>query len=167
MPTVSDMRGCISTTINCTTNVSDCRTFSHRRVANVLCTCTPKMCLGVATFGNEFNLQCSISSVKSQKNLTNVSSPKLPFYCQFIPFYNYNQKRWRRKKVRKLDIIKLLNTEKWRKKKWNGERTRKRIIGVNYKYKLTVCERSPRHSLVENELSNAFNYYCWYDRMLE
>ena len=37
---------------------------------------------------------------------------------------------------------------------------KKRIIGVNYKYKLTVCERSPRHSLVENELSNAFNYYC-------
>ena len=93
MPTVSDMRGCISTTINCTTNVSDCRTFSHRKVANIFCTCTPKMCLGVATFGSEFNLQCSISSVKSQKKLTNVSSPKLPFYCQFIPFYNYNQKR--------------------------------------------------------------------------
>ena len=75
MPTVSDMRGCISTTINCTTNVSDCRTFSHRKVANIFCTCTPRMCLGVANFGDEFNLQCSISSVKSQKKVTNVTSP--------------------------------------------------------------------------------------------
>jgi len=93
VPTVSDMRGCVSTTINCTRNVSDCRTFTHRKVANIFCKCSPHMCLGVANFDNEFNLQCSMSSVKLRKKLSNVSSPKLPFYCQFIPFYNYNQKR--------------------------------------------------------------------------
>lgn len=92
-PTVSVMRGCISTTINCTRNVSDCRRFTHRKVADIFCKCSPKLCLGVANFNNEFNLQCSISSVKLRKKLTLASSPKLPFYCQFIPFYNYHQKR--------------------------------------------------------------------------
>jgi len=85
-PSVSEMRGCVSTTVNCTTNVEDCRTFSHRKVAKIFCDCTPKLCLGVSNFRNEFNLQCSVPKEPLPKK--NVSSSKLPFYCQFIPFYS-------------------------------------------------------------------------------
>ena len=59
-PTVSEMRGCVSTTVNCTTNVEECRTFGHRKVAKIFCDCTPKLCLGVSNFRNEYNLQCSV-----------------------------------------------------------------------------------------------------------
>ena len=85
-PSVSEMRGCVSTTVNCTTNVEDCRTFSHRKVAKIFCDCTPKLCLGVSNFRNEFNLQCSVPKEPLPKK--NLSSSKLPFYCQFIPFYS-------------------------------------------------------------------------------
>ena len=100
IPTESKMQGCISTTINCTRNRADCRIFTHRKVASVFCKCTPKLCLGVASQGTQFNLQCSMRTVnrkktskssKSSKSLS--SSPKLPFYCQFIPFFSYTQKR--------------------------------------------------------------------------
>merc|ERR1712107_919739 len=44
-PTVSEMRGCVSTTVNCTTDIDNCRTFSHGKVAKIFCQCLPKLCL--------------------------------------------------------------------------------------------------------------------------
>lgn len=94
VPTVSRMRGCISTTINCTRDIVDCRQFQHRKVAMVFCKCTPNLCLGVAAQGrNSFNLQCSMMKRAPDTTL------KLPFYCQFIPFFSYAE-RWRREKER-------------------------------------------------------------------
>ena len=92
--TLSDMRGCVSVTVNCTTNIKHCRTFSHRKVAKIFCDCSPVLCLGISSFRNEYNLQCSISKSPVKKNN---SSLKLPFYCQFIPFFSYTKKRWRSK----------------------------------------------------------------------
>lgn len=87
VPTVSDMRGCVSTTVNCTTDISSCRTYSHRSVAKIFCDCMPKLCLGVSNFNREFNLQCSMS----QKPQT--TSPSRPSFCHFIPFFSNFDKR--------------------------------------------------------------------------
>ena len=86
-PTVSEMRGCVSTTVNCTTDIDNCRTFSHRKVAKIFCQCLPKLCLGVSHFNREYNLQCSTN------HPTQLSSSKLPFYCQFIPFLSNAEKK--------------------------------------------------------------------------
>ena len=120
-PTVSDMRGCVSTTVNCTNDVEQCRTFSHRKVAKIFCECTPKLCLGISNFRNEYNLQCSIShsSTLQKKNLS--TSTKLPFYCQFIPFISYSKKRWRQKKlnVRK-KLVPIYTT--WLNEDWSWQK---------------------------------------------
>lgn len=83
-------RGCISTTINCTKSLDDCRVYSHRNVAEIFCKCVPKMCLGVAPHGEHFNLQCNVR--KKNVSKPKGTSSKLPFYCQFIPFFNYNRR---------------------------------------------------------------------------
>lgn len=95
VPTMSRMRGCISTTINCTRDITDCRTFTHRKVAQVFCRCTPKLCMGVASQADVFNLQCSMRTLKKRKKSKSLKgfSPKLPLYCQFIPFFSYTEKR--------------------------------------------------------------------------
>merc|ERR1711963_1122411 len=103
VPTVSKMRGCISTTVDCTQDTEHCRIFNHRKVANVFCKCTPKLCLGVASQGDKFNLQCSMKSSRKKKKKSKslsgagaLSPPKLPFFCQFIPFFSYNNNNKKR-----------------------------------------------------------------------
>jgi len=81
-------RGCISTTIQCTKQIEDCRMFEHRKVAGIFCRCVPNLCIGVAFSRNQlgdYNLQCNVESKVS-------TSPKRPFYCQFIPFFNYKRR---------------------------------------------------------------------------
>ena len=116
-PTRSEMRGCVSMTVNCTTNISQCRTFSHRNVAKIFCDCSPILCLGISSFKNEFNLQCSISKSPLKKNN---STSKHPFYCQFIPFFSYSKKRWRKRKLllRRKKILPIYTT--WLKD-WGGQ----------------------------------------------
>jgi len=83
-------RGCISTTIECTKDVAVCRMFEHRKVAGIFCRCVPHICIGVAFSRNDagdYNLQCNVDS--KPRSL----SPKRPFYCQFIPFFD-TKKRW-------------------------------------------------------------------------
>jgi len=78
-------RGCISTTIECTKDVAVCRMFEHRKVAGIFCRCVPHICIGVAFSRNDagdYNLQCNVDS--KPRSL----SPKRPFYCQFIPFFD-------------------------------------------------------------------------------
>jgi subtilisin-like proprotein convertase family protein len=73
-------RGCVSKQIHCTKNITDCRTFTHRPVADVFCKCTPP-CLEVASLSAEiYNMQCDMN-VEPEKSA--------PFFCQFIPFFSY------------------------------------------------------------------------------
>ena len=153
-PTVSDMRGCVSNTVNCTNDVEQCRTFSHRKVAKIFCDCTPKLCLGISNFRNEYNLQCSISHSKLQKkNLS--TSPKSPFYCQFIPFISYSKKRWRQKKlnVRK-KLVPIYTT--WLNEDWSWQKkltiwlhntmddNSTKYKFISYRYRVTPCYCSSR-----------------------
>lgn len=98
-------RGCVSKRSECTQKVGDCRTFTHRSVAQVFCRCS-QICLEVASHpGNsdDFNMQCHAStSVSSNDDSSSSSLQKtrqndarsleaetdVPFYCQFIPFLN-------------------------------------------------------------------------------
>jgi len=83
--TPAQKRGCISTTLECTTTKDECRKFEHRKVAGIFCRCISQLCIGVAFSRDkmgDYNLQCYMK--KSKK----MFSPKRPFYCQFIPFFN-------------------------------------------------------------------------------
>jgi len=83
--TPAQKRGCISTTLECTTTKDECRKFEHRKVAGIFCRCISQLCIGVAFSRDkmgDYNLQCYI------KNNVKMFSPKRPFYCQFIPFFN-------------------------------------------------------------------------------
>lgn len=96
-------RGCVSKRSECTQKVEDCRTFTHRSVAQVFCRCS-QICLEVASHpgtSGDFNMQCHASTSVSSGN-DNSSSQRtrqndarsleaatdVPFYCQFIPFLN-------------------------------------------------------------------------------
>jgi hypothetical protein len=84
-------RGCISTTLECTKNTTECRMFEHRKVASVFCRCTPGLCIGVAahrTADGEFNLQCAMA-VGGGSSPAPGQTANLPFYCKFIPFFSY------------------------------------------------------------------------------
>ena len=88
-------RGCISTTLECTKNTTECRMFEHRKVASVFCRCTPGLCIGVAfhrTADGDFNLQCVMESSGSGGPPSPGHSPNLPFYCKFIPFFSYRKR---------------------------------------------------------------------------
>jgi len=83
--TPAQKRGCISTTLECTTTKDECRKFEHRKVAGIFCRCISQLCIGVAFSRDkmgDYNLQCYI------KNNKKMFSPKRSFYCQFIPFFN-------------------------------------------------------------------------------
>ena len=80
-------RGCVSKQIKCTREVTDCRTFNHRSVANILCRCT-SLCLEVAASVDDnnkdiFNMQCDMT------NSTSSSPSEVPLYCHMIPFFSY------------------------------------------------------------------------------
>jgi hypothetical protein len=89
-------RGCISTTLECTKNTTECRMFEHRKVASVFCRCTPGLCIGVAfhrTADGDFNLQCVMGSGGSSGGSPAPGhTPNLPFYCKFIPFFSYRKR---------------------------------------------------------------------------
>ena len=74
-------RGCVSKQHACTRDVSNCRRFSHRRVAAVFCECLAG-CLEVAATSSagQFNLQCDMNA-EGRRN-------DQPFYCRFIPFFS-------------------------------------------------------------------------------
>ena len=102
--------GCISKRLECTQNVSDCRTFEHETVANLFCKCS-QICSSVSrtnlATGNSgaheiiYHMGCSFTSSKhrTQKQkgsgpnkaskVTSLVTKKAPFYCQFIPFFSY------------------------------------------------------------------------------
>ena len=97
--TTPELRGCISKQGECTRNVSDCRTFTHRSVARVFCKCTLQCVEIGTTFDREtfFNMQCKpLKDPEAQKNKerrsfagkkpTLLDENKTPVYCQFIPF---------------------------------------------------------------------------------
>ncbi|CAB4059556.1 FURIN [Lepeophtheirus salmonis] len=78
--------GCVSFNMKCTRNVSHCRTFAHRSVANIFCKCIDA-CLEVAVSLSEkdediFNMQCDSAGSKPP------SSTKVPFFCNLLPFLN-------------------------------------------------------------------------------
>jgi len=86
-------RGCVSKRSECTQNVNDCRTFTHRSVAQVFCRCS-SICIEVASNpDNDFNMQChaSASSSLTKKEPRSLKpTSDTPFYCQFIPMLSYN-----------------------------------------------------------------------------
>ena len=95
-------RGCVSKRSECTQNVNDCRTFTHRSVAQVFCRCS-SICIEVASNpDNDFNMQChaatsgsvasSLTSGPSKKEPRSLkpATSDTPFYCQFIPMLSYN-----------------------------------------------------------------------------
>jgi len=92
-------RGCVSKRSECTQEVENCRTFTHRSVAQVFCKCST-ICLEVASHpgtSGDFNMQChastSVSSDSSARSLEVAgSSSDVPFYCQFIPFFSYSRR---------------------------------------------------------------------------
>jgi hypothetical protein len=93
-------RGCVSKQIHCTKDVSECRTFSHRPVADVFCTCTSS-CLEVASWNNTlYNLQCDMDQSDNVGETLDNSSP---FYCKFIPFLSY----WVTKKTKTKSAISM------------------------------------------------------------
>ena len=96
-PTLKDVyipRGCVSKRSQCTQEVTNCRTFTHRSVAQVFCRCS-RICLEVASIGvDSFNMQCLANDEKKEaprslEPAINMSKD-VPFYCQFIPFLNNN-----------------------------------------------------------------------------
>ena len=91
------IRGCVSKQIECTRDVTQCRTFSHRRVADIFCKCTP-LCLEVASAGVKdgnqmFNMQCDYINPDRDEDeiIQQIEETKFPFYCQFIPFFSYGK----------------------------------------------------------------------------
>ena len=113
-------RGCVSKRSECTQNVNDCRTFTHRSVAQVFCRCS-SICIEVASNpDNDFNMQChaSASSSLTKKEPRSLKpTSDTPFYCQFIPMLSYNwwreklfvffktQKKTHQKKMKKTTIF--------------------------------------------------------------
>ena len=95
--TTPEPRGCISKQGECTTNSSECRTFTHRSVARILCKCTLQ-CLEIGTTYEPetfFNMQCKPNIVddvtkgkRSFSSSKNLAENKTPVYCQFIPFFS-------------------------------------------------------------------------------
>lgn len=86
-PTPRKSRGCVSQTIECSRQSKVCREFTHRKVAEVFCRCTPNLCQGVHRLSaTRHNLQCSMKPREPDSSL------KLPFYCQFIPFFSYTER---------------------------------------------------------------------------
>jgi len=86
-PTPRKSRGCVSQTIECSRDSKACRQFTHRKVAEVFCRCTPNLCQGVHRLSaTRHNLQCSMKPREPDSSLT------LPFYCQFIPFFSYTER---------------------------------------------------------------------------
>ena len=79
--------GCISKRLECTQTVEDCRTFIHRKVAQLFCKCS-QICSDVASTTADFNLQCSYNESTSNVRVIPDKSP--PMYCSFIPFFSYN-----------------------------------------------------------------------------
>eukprot|EP00096_Caligus_rogercresseyi_P008356 TRINITY_DN2704_c0_g1_i1.p1 TRINITY_DN2704_c0_g1~~TRINITY_DN2704_c0_g1_i1.p1 ORF type:complete len:473 (+),score=121.86 TRINITY_DN2704_c0_g1_i1:1144-2562(+) len=83
--------GCVNFNMKCTRIVSDCRTFSHRSVANLFCTCIDS-CLEVAVSLSKkdqdvFNMQCDSAS-SSSRTLNHSPLTKVPFFCNLLPFLN-------------------------------------------------------------------------------
>jgi len=100
--------GCISKTLECTQNVEQCRTFTHRMVALLFCKCS-QICSEIAatveagTAAAAFNLQCSFvrrrrpqesddsdrEAEVRKKEVTVIPGKSPPVYCSFIPFFSY------------------------------------------------------------------------------